>query len=80
MSTTEVLRTQLDNVRRELHKLQVENQKLRTQCSEEAREEPRGEVLRILKKYCKSFKSTVLYFRVHGSLEADISQKIPFET
>ena len=44
MSTTEVLRTQLDNVRRELHELQVENQKLQTQCSEEAREELRGEV------------------------------------
>ena len=28
MSTTEALRTQLDNVRREVHGLQVENQKL----------------------------------------------------
>ena len=44
MSTIEMLHTQLDNVRQELHKLQVENQKLRTQCSEEAREELQGEV------------------------------------
>ena len=44
MSTTEALRTQLDNVRREVHELQVENQKLRTQCSEEAWEELKEEV------------------------------------
>ena len=43
MSTTEVLRTQLDTVRQELHKLQVENSKLWVQNPEEL-EELRGKV------------------------------------
>ena len=42
MSTTEVLHMQLDNMWREL---QVENQKLQIQCSEEAWEELRGEMI-----------------------------------
>lgn len=44
VSTTEALSMQLDNVRQEIHRLQVENQKLQTQCSEKAWEELRREV------------------------------------
>ena len=43
MSTTEALRTQLDNVRNELHESQVEIQKLRVQSSVEAFEQLKGE-------------------------------------
>jgi len=35
MNTTEALRMQLDNVHQELHELQVENNKLQVQDSEE---------------------------------------------
>ena len=44
MSTTETLCTQLDNVRRELHELQVENKRLRVQGEEEALEQLKEEV------------------------------------
>ena len=44
MSTTETLRTQLDNVRCELHELQVENKRLRVQGEGEALERLEEEV------------------------------------
>ena len=44
MSTTEALRMHLDNVHRELHELQVENKRLRSQGEREVLEQLREEI------------------------------------
>ena len=50
MSTTEALRTQVDNLRLEIQQLQVENAKLKSQLVEESVSEPSGETSALKKE------------------------------